>query len=350
MGTKENRQREPFCSGSGQHHESPGEWKGTEPVKSSPPRSPPRSPPQLAGIVRWSYHVLLTAGILLGALYFGSELTDLWRPLPDLPPPAALPLSALSDLNGPLQLTFGDTAHTMWRQQVRGKPQQALEQLRSACLQATRTAVRPNGPPEAAEEKLLKKLQDSPAVLEEPGIAVHQVNEHLPFLVGLRHDISPQTGNASVAKTAARVVTWALATPGDDSHWNLYTFSRPSETIKAIEQQTVVEAPPTATPLLRMRTAEGSSLMTFESRNNLGSQTAFYDHYFAERNWERVKDWQTTPSHSTARYRRTTGRTIETVDVQFHRKLRGEPVGAENPTWWGLVNHVAYTQPRGKSR
>jgi hypothetical protein len=301
--------------------------------------------PLAVGVCRWGGSLMLTALIVFGALLFGSQLTDLWRPLPDLQPTAAIPLPVMADPADPLELNFGNTPHTIFRQQVTGGMEEAMKQLRTACLRATATAAGPSEPPGLAEQELLKKLPSRSAVpANEPGIDVHQVSDQLPFLVGLRRDLSDHQGNPISEKAAARVVAWALATPAGDASWNLYVFSGQQSAGGTAEQEIEVAVPPTGKSLLRIKAANGSLMLTFLSTGDLGKQTMFYDDYYAQRQWQRVSDWRTTPLCGTARYRKAVDGKIETADVQIQRKQQvTEDAGS---CWWGIVNYVAHTEPR----
>ncbi len=300
-----------------------------------------------ASASRWGGTLLLTAVILLGAIFFGSELINLWRPLPEVIPTPPISLSVIDDVNAPLQLSFGTSPNIISKQQVTGSMEQAIQQLRSSLHQSTATAPMPLTPAEAAERILLQKLQGTGAVLDTtPDISVHQINEHLPFLVGLRSEAQEQHDDSSPKSDTRRVVSWAMATPTAGSTWNLYTFSRHPEASDKEEQARTVAIPPEAEPLLRIQSPNGSSLLTFKGTGNFESPMVFYDEYFAGRKWERAMDWQLSPTGSIARYQKVTRGTLETVNIQFHRKQLAEDSEEKTLSWWGIVNHAAHQQSR----
>ncbi|MEO2173050.1 MAG: hypothetical protein ABGY96_03020, partial [bacterium] len=101
-----------------------------------------------------------------------------------------------------------------------------------------------------------------------------------------------------------------------------------------------------AQPLLRIQSGNGSSLLTFKGAGDFESPMVFYDEYFAGRKWERAMDWQLSPTRSIARYHKVTHDTLETVNIQFHRKHLAEDSGEGNLFWWGIVNHIAYQRSR----
>ncbi len=300
-----------------------------------------------ASATRWACKLLLTAVILLGAILFGSELINLWRPLPEVIPTPPISLSVIDDLSAPLQLSFGTSPNIISKQQVTGSMEQAIQQLRSSLHQSTATAPMPLTPAEAAERILLQKLQGTGAVLDTtPDISVHQINEHLPFLVGLRSEAQETYDDSSPKSDTRRVVSWAMATPTAGSTWNLYTFSRQPEAADKEEQARTVAIPPETEPLLRIQSPNGSSLLTFKGTGNFESPMVFYDEYFAGRKWERAMDWQLSPTGSIARYQKVTRGTLETVNIQFHRKQLAEDSEEKTLSWWGIVNHAAHQQSR----
>lgn len=295
----------------------------------------------------WASKLLLTAVILLGAILFGSELISLWRPLPEVNPTPPISLSVMDDLSAPLQLSFGTSPHNIYRQQVTGSMEHVIQKLRSSCLQSASSAPHPLMPPEATERELLQKLQGTEAVLDTtPDVSVYQINRHLPFLVGLRSEAQEPKDNSSSKTDTRRVVSWAMATPAGGSTWNLYTFSRHPEAFDKEEQARTVAIPPEAEPLMRIQSGNGSSLLTFKGAGDFESPMVFYDEYFAGRKWELAMDWQLSPTRSIARYHKVTHDTLETVNIQFHRKQVTEDSEEETLPWWGIVNHIAYQRSR----
>ena len=295
----------------------------------------------------WASKLLFTAVILLGAILFGSELISLWRPLPEVISAPPISLSVMDDLNTPLHLSFGTSPHNISRQQVTGSMEQAIQKLRSSCLRSASSAPNPLMPPEATERKLLQELQGTGAVLDTtPDVSVHQINRHLPFLVGLRSEAQERKDNSSSKTDTRRVVSWAMATPAGGSTWNLYTFSRHPEALDKEGQARTVAMPPEAEPLLRIQSPNGSSLLTFKCTGDFESPMLFYDEYFAGQKWERVMDWQLSPTKSIARYQKVTRDTLKTVNIQFHRKQVTEDSEEETSSWWGIVNHIAYQRSR----
>ncbi len=300
-----------------------------------------------ASATRWACKLLLTAVILLGAILFGSELINLWRPLPEVIPTPSSSLSVIDDLSAPLQLSFGTSPHSISKQQVTCSMEQAIQQLRSSLLHSAATAPMPLTPPETTERELLQKLQGTGAAADTtPDVSVHQINEHLPFLVGVRSEVQGQYDDSSPKTDTRRVVSWAMATPAGGSTWNLYTFSRHPEASDKEEQARTVAMPPEAEPLLRIQSPNGSSLLTFKGTGNFESPMVFYDEYFSGRKWERAMDWQLSPTGSIVRYQKVTHGTLETVNIQFHRKQLAEDSEEETLSWWGIVNHATDQRPR----
>ncbi len=301
----------------------------------------------LASATRWACKLLLTAVILLGAILFGSELINLWRPLPEVIPTPSSSLSVIDDLSAPLQLSFGTSPHSISKQQVTCSMEQAIQQLRSSLLQSAATAPMPLTPPETTERELLQKLQGTGAAADTtPDVSVHQINEHLPFLVGVRSEVQGQYDDSSPKTDTRRVVSWAMATPAGGSTWNLYTFSRQPEASDKEEQACTVAMPPEAEPLLRIQSPNGSSLLTFKGTGDFEGPMIFYDEYFAGQKWERAMDWQLSPTGSIVRYQKVTHGTLETVNIQFHRKQLAEDSEEETLSWWGIVNHATDQRPR----
>jgi hypothetical protein len=72
----------------------------------------------------------------------------------------------------------------------------------------------------------------------------------------------------------------------------------------------------------------------------------FYDEYFSGRKWERAMDWQLSPSRSIVRYQKADHGTLETVNIQFHRKQRLDDSKEKSFSWWGIVNHITDQQSR----
>jgi hypothetical protein len=57
-------------------------------------------------------------------------------------------------------------------------------------------------------------------------------------------------------------------------------------------------------------------------------------------------DWQLSPTGRIARYQKVTRGTLETVNIQFHRKQLAEDSEEETLSWWGIVNHATDQRPR----
>ena len=297
--------------------------------------------------MRWACKLLFTVVILCIAILFGSELINLWRPLPEVISTPPISLSVMDDLSAPLQLSFAKSPHNISKQQVTGSMEQAMQQLRSSLLQSAATAPMPLMSPEAAERELLQKLQNTGAVLDtKPNVSVHQLTKHLPFLVGIRSEAEQQNDGSTSKTDTRRVVNWAMATPAGESTWNLYTFSRHPEALGSEKQALTVAIPPEAEPLLQIQSANGSSLLTFKGAGDFESPMLFYDEYFSGRKWERAMDWQLSPSRSIVRYQKADHGTLETVNIQFHRKQRLDDSKEKSFSWWGIVNHITDQQSR----
>ncbi len=171
-------------------------------------------------ISSWTSKGLVSALILAAGLAIGNEVLRWWRADKTLPSPAeglavsdaALASDGLGDPAREHQLRFGDSPWAMTCRTIVASKHDALTMLRAACAESIRSGDGlPTTPPDAAEREWLGRIGGRQPVEQEPGRWVlYELEEPNLMVVGTRAGL--------------RVVTWAVAIPGDGGQWTLYTL------------------------------------------------------------------------------------------------------------------------------
>lgn len=244
-------------------------------------------------ISRWTTNLLLSAVIVLVALVLGGKLLNLWRPIPPAPQVSdfALPnaLDVFDDPQMAVQLDFGDSPVSIFRQQTTSDREEAVQQLLATCGRQLTDCVPPDEPPGESERFLLQNVKMHAAV-ERPtaDTALYRLGKSFPMAVGIR---SMQIGDNGTS--VDRVVVWGLAVPVHDRKWTLYTFQAKPKGANgdAAASQEKLPIPPDTNHLLTLRFPR-QQIVTFKATGNPQDWATFYDQWFDRRDWTRIADWK----------------------------------------------------------
>lgn len=190
----------------------------------------------------------LLAAIIVGA---GRQATRWWNDDPadsSTATPLAEPVFPLFGGDGqPVTIEFGRRKMSLSRRTYAGSRSSAVEQLATLCLERTLKAPLPAGPPDSAEQRMLKLLASQQPWDALPGQwQVFLTEGPVTLAVGLRHTAAAgpgmSRGTESTSKNAARsssppsgiaanapwrVVATAMVFPAGDGRWTIYETDPP---------------------------------------------------------------------------------------------------------------------------
>ncbi len=208
---------------------------------------------------------LIAIGIVVVAsLTSGRQLLVWWHAAP--PTRAAAEMAARTgpawdDPSQPLSLEFGDLPLAMTRQVVAGDRDATVAVLVEYCKTAAKTALQPWRERDAAEDRLLARIESLKPVAEEAGVwQVYVFDEPLPMAAAI-HWFAAAPDDA--ASEGPRLVCWAMAMPAGKEAWNLYVFRGTANGRSAPADHTDVPLPPGARRNLSLRDEQGSSIVGF---------------------------------------------------------------------------------------
>jgi hypothetical protein len=271
---------------------------------------------------------LIAIGIVIVAsLTLGRQVLVWWHAEP--PTRAAAEVAARTgpvweDPSRPLSLEFGDVALSMTRQVVAGERDATVAALVQHCKTAAKRGVQPWHERDAAEDRLLARIESLNPVAEGVGVwQVYVLDERLPMAAAIRRFAA---GPDDAASEGPRLVCWAMAMPAGKEVWNLYVFQGTAKGRLAPADRADVPLPPGARRNLSLRDEQGSSIVGFSEKNDVGEWIKFYDDWFADRGWS-GEGWLNSTTAWSARFDERRGLGGRRVEIQFARDGNGELSG-----------------------
>ncbi len=272
---------------------------------------------------------LIAIGIVVvGSLTLGRQVLVWWHAAP--PTRAAAEMSARTgpvweDPSQPLSLEFGDVALAMTRQVVVGERDATIATLVQHCKTAAKRALQPWRERDAAEDRLLARIESLRPVAEETDVwQVYIFDERLPMTAAIRR-FAAAPGDA--ASGGPRLVCWAMAMPAGKGAWNLYVFEGTTNGRSAPADRADVPLPPGARRNLSLRDEQGSSIIGFSGKDDVGEWIRFYDNWFADRGWSSDEGWLKSTTARSARFEKRGGAAGGIAEIQFARDGSGELSG-----------------------
>jgi hypothetical protein len=225
----------------------------------------------------------------------------------------------------PLSLEFADLPMAMTRQVVVGDRNAMVAALVEHCETAAKRGLKPWRERDAAEDRLLARIESLRPVAEEAGVwQVYVFDERLPMAAAVRRFAAASDDAAS---EGPRLVCWAMAMPAGNEAWNLYVFRGTANGRPASVDRADVPLPPGARRNLSLRDERGSSIVGFSGRGDDGEWIRFYDDWFADRGWSSGEGWLKSAAACSARFDERRGSAGRRAEIQFARDGNGELSG-----------------------
>jgi hypothetical protein len=272
--------------------------------------------------------LIAIAIVVAASLSLGRQVLVWWHAAP--PTRAAAEMAARTgpawdDLSQPLSLEFGDLPLAMTRQVVVGERDATIAALVGHCETAAKRAGRPWRDRDAAEDRLLARVEKLTPVAQEAGVwQVHVFDERFPMVAAIRQFAA---GPDDAASRGPRLVCWALAMPAGKETWNLYVFQGTANGRPAPADRADVPLPPGAHRNLSLRDERGATFAGFSGNDAVGEWIRFYDDWFADRGWSSGEGWLTSTTAWSARFDEPGSAAGRRVEIQFARDGNGELSG-----------------------
>jgi hypothetical protein len=272
---------------------------------------------------------LIAIGIVVVAsLTLGRQVLVWWHAAP--PTRAAAEMAARTgpawdDPSQPLSLEFGDLPLAMTRQVVVGERDATVAALVQHCKTAAKRDLQPWHERDAAEDRLLARIESLNPVAEEAGDwKVCVLDERLPMAAAVRRFAA---GPDDAASEGSRLVCWGMAMPAGREVWNLYVFQGTANGRSAPADLADVPLPPGVRRNLSLRDEQGSAIVGFSGMDDVGEWIKFYDDWFADRGWSSGEGWLKTTTAWSARFDERGGSAGRRAEIHFARDGNGELSG-----------------------
>lgn len=283
-------------------------------------------------VAAWTTRLVLCGVIAAVGLGFGRQVIEWWAPSGDSPsvesPAQGTPLPA--DTADRQMVSVGAGPWRLLRELVAGPREQVAAVLVQRAVEITATAPLPHTPPEAAEKALLARAATIPLDVGPQGAnwRVVPVDLGVPTAVGLKWpDNRPPAEGVNLAQTDARVVTWGLAVPADESAWAVYCVFSEQATTDPAGAAPELPLPPEARRTLALGTVGGGAMVGFEGRIDPAACQRFFRQWFSQNGWTCVGSWRTADDGWFARFEKSSSRGSAVVDVRVgldeQRQLQG---------------------------
>lgn len=302
-------------------------------VDSQSPRPADQGAPGPAQrLASWTTRLLLCGLIAAVGLGFGRQVLQWWAPEGDsasVEPPAQGSPSP-DETDDRQMISVGAGPWRLRRELVAGPREQVAAVLVRRAVEITSAASLPQSAPQAAEKALLARAATIPLDAGPQGAnwRVAPVDLGVPAAVGLKWpDNRPPAEGVNLAQTDARVVTWGLAVPADESAWAVYcVFSEQTNTAPA-DRAPELPLPPEARRTLALGTVGGGAMVGFEGRIDPAACQRFFEQWFSQNGWTCVGTWRTADGGWFARFEKSSSRDSAVVDVRVgldaQRQLQG---------------------------
>lgn len=254
-----------------------------------------------------------------GLIAIGGHLADWWNTESDElsnPLLTAEEMVGLQSLWGgdgsPVSLDFGDSPYSLRKQFLRGKPEDAVNQLVQQCQEILARPDHALPPATAAETRLLGLVKDVRPIQSAEGWSIYRISYPTTIIVG----VQSAAGADADQPDAQRVVCWGIMLPIGDQ-WSLFMIepARRSANVAAMLPR---ELPPNARRTISLREQSGAFLMGITGNGDIRVWADFYQRQFDAEGWQLERDWNHDGSSSTARYSFDRAGVKHWVDIQFN--------------------------------
>lgn len=283
-------------------------------------------------LAAWTTRLVLCGVIAAVGLGFGRQVLQWWAPNSDSnapEPPAATAPAEGNSADRPL-ISVGAGPWRLLRESIAGPREQAAAALVQRAVEITASASLPHTPPEAAEKALLARTAALPLDAGPHGAnwRVVPVDLGVPAAVGLKWPGNRPPGEGvNLAQTDARVVTWGLAVPSDESAWAVYFVMSEQAIPDPAAAPPELPLPPETRRTLALGTVGGGAMVGFEGRTDPAACRRFFQQWFSQNGWTCVGSRRTADDGWFARFEKSSSRNSAVVDVRVgldaQRQLQG---------------------------